>query len=239
MLRNTFRTLPGVGPAREQECWETGITDWKDYIAASEIRGIPRSKKLFHDAKLQKYRRALRNDCCSAFHDWPQRLMWRLFSSFKDGAVYLDIETDQYRNITLVAVHDGATRQYAQGQNLSRAVLQKELERADMLVTFNGSSFDLPLLEQRFNIRIDRPHLDLCSLAHRIDQKRPLSDIEDDIGIARESEANPVREWETYMHTKEKPEALLRYNAADAANLEPLAEHLVAKQRRELPVIPG
>ena len=69
------------------------------------------------------------------------------------------------------------------------------IEAASMLVTFNGKSFDMPLLRTRFAMaRLeappDRPHLDLLHVARRVHRRRSkLTMLEENIlGFVREGD---------------------------------------------------
>ena len=83
------------------------------------------------------------------------------------------------------------------------AALSDFLEPCQALVTFNGKSFDAPLLDARYLTRrgehfplIDAPHLDLLHLARRLWRdrlpSRRLGDLERDIlGLTRTEEDTP------------------------------------------------
>ena len=74
-------------------------------------------------------------------------------------------------------VHQFLMRDYDEEPYLLRHV-EAGLKRFDVICTFNGATFDLPLLESRFLMNrmgrecLDRPHLDLLQAARRIWRKR-------------------------------------------------------------------
>ena len=76
----------------------------------------------------------------AAFHE-----QWRLFNELRQGAAYLDIETDGVgpgHVVTMVGIlHKGEMTTLVRGQDLSQEAIGKALDGVKMLVTFNGSSF--------------------------------------------------------------------------------------------------
>jgi hypothetical protein len=89
--------------------------------------------------------------------------------------------------------------------------LAERIGRASMLVTFNGKSFDLPLLRTRFVMtRMDPPpeppHLDLLHVARRVHGRRMrrgcrLVAIERDVlGFEREDDVESKDVSECYLH---------------------------------------
>ncbi len=89
--------------------------------------------------------------------------------------------------------------------------VRERLETASMLVTFNGKSFDLPLLRTRFVMaRVTRPpepaHLDLLHVARRVHGRRikegcRLGAIEREVlGFARDGDVESADVSAFYMH---------------------------------------
>jgi hypothetical protein len=81
------------------------------------------------------------------------------------------------------------------------------IEAASMLVTFNGKSFDMPLLRTRFAMaRLeappDRPHLDLLHVARRVHRRRSkLTMLEENIlGFVREGDVPSGEVSARYLH---------------------------------------
>jgi uncharacterized protein YprB with RNaseH-like and TPR domain len=120
------------------------------------------------------------------------------------------------------------------GDSLTKDMVQEELDQADVLITFFGSVFDVPYLQTYFpGLQVSIPHFDLCFAARRLGLQGGLKHIERELDIARESDLHhvdgmeAVRLWHRYRGGDEEAlETLIRYNAADTTNLEPLAEWL-------------
>lgn len=126
--------------------------------------------------------------------------------------------------------------------------LAKLLERYETVVSFNGKSFDLPLLESRMvmnRIRVrvcDRPHLDLLHAARRVYKLRlkrcTLASLEEAVlGQGREDDlpgALVPQRYFDYLKTGEFAllEDVLRHNLQDVKSLAQLTAHLCAVYRQ-------
>jgi hypothetical protein len=126
------------------------------------------------------------------------------------------------------------------GENLEE--LPAYLRHYGLLVTFNGSRFDVPFLEATFPQFVAPPvHIDLRFLLYRLGHAGGLKRIEARLGLGDRSGVegigglDAVRLWEQYR--RGSPEALARlvkYNRADTVNLEPLAEFAARELTRRL-----
>jgi uncharacterized protein YprB with RNaseH-like and TPR domain len=111
-----------------------------------------------------------------------------------------------------------------------------EFERAiasyDLVITFNGSSFDLPFIRQSFpDISLPPAHIDLRFLLRRLGYRGGLKYIEKEFGISRDSEIDgmdgydAVRLWKAHQWGDGAAlDLLIQYNTADIISLEPLME---------------
>jgi hypothetical protein len=82
-------------------------------------------------------------------------------------------------------------------------------------------------------LNFKKPHFDLCFAARRLGMQGGLKHIEHEVQIARETDVvgldgwEAVRLWHQWCAGDEAArDLLLRYNAADTQNLEPLASLL-------------
>ena len=83
----------------------------------------------------------------------------------------------------------------------------ERIEASSMLVTFNGKSFDMPLLRTRFAMaRLasppDRPHLDLLHVARRVHRRKSkLTMLEENVlGFVREGDVPSGEVSARYLH---------------------------------------
>jgi uncharacterized protein YprB with RNaseH-like and TPR domain len=130
-----------------------------------------------------------------------------------------------------VGLYDGSTmRQFVLGHNLMD--FPEALADVDVLVTFNGTQFDLPVLRAYFPDLILPPlHLDLRFILARLGYRGGLKRIEPLFGITRAPDVaglngyDAVLLWERFQRgdlTARK--LLLQYNEEDVLNLEVLME---------------
>ncbi|MGQ0811864.1 MAG: ribonuclease H-like domain-containing protein [Nitrospiraceae bacterium] len=157
--------------------------------------------------------------------------------------MYLDIETNSGGDITVVGLYgNGKVRSLIRGETLTQRQLGGELAQYDLLVTFCGTSFDVPMLRAHFpRLLMDQPHIDLCCLARNVGLRGGLKAIETMVGIERRADLlglngrDAVRLWNRWRHSRDETarERLLAYNEADCVNLQPLADLLYCRLVRQ------
>ena len=148
----------------------------------------------------------------------------------------MDIETDRFGQITVVGLYgQGRMTSFIRGESLNACRLAEALRQYDLLVTFCGTTFDLPMLLAQYpNVPLDQPHMDLCLLGRRLGYSGGLKALERQLGIRREHELagmngdEAVRCWNRWRHGRnfEARRKLVHYNQADCVNLERLAQIL-------------
>lgn len=176
----------------------------------------------------------------------PERHMWRLLKDFRSGTVYLDIETTgiSVRSpVTVVGIHDGSrTHALVRGKDLDGPNLGAILSAADLVVTYNGKGFDMPVLRAQFPGWIpDVPHIDLRHVLARLGHRGGLKAIERDLGVDRDHRvemmtgADAVYLWRLWERQGKRNalDLLLEYNAADCENLRTLADYAYERMRRQ------
>lgn len=244
MLRQTFLHVPGVGPRTEGRIWRSGIRSWDDFAARRDGLRIRRGLASRIEEELARSETALRRGRYRYFASrLESREHWRAWPDFRGGAVFLDIETTGLSlgrdAVTVVGVFDGRrSRAFVQGIDLEE--LPGYLEDRTMLVTFNGSRFDVPFLRRAFpRMRLDQIHIDLIHPLHRLGFYGGLKAIEARLGIQRSEETtglgglDAVRLWTDYAAGNEDAlDLLLAYNREDVVNLERLAEFAYDHLRR-------
>lgn len=235
MLRQTFLHVPGVGYRTEERLWQSGVASWDDVLEDRMASVSPHLRGVLGEEILRS-EEALRRGRYRYFSvRLPLREHWRVWPDFRDAVAYLDIETtglDIGRDaVTVVGLYDGRRRRsFIKGENLED--LPAALDPVRLLVTFNGSRFDVPFLRRAFpRMRLDQLHLDLMNPLHRLGYWGGLKRIERRFGIARSDETaglggfDAVRLWEAYESGDDDAlETLVAYNLEDVVNLEPLAE---------------
>jgi len=232
MLKNTFIHIQSIGAITEQRLWESGIKDW-DAIDGDLSSQVPPRRKYFLLSGIEESRQHLANRTMAYFsRRLPSNQSWRLFPEFRDSTAYLDIETTGldrfYNTITTIALYDGqAIKTYVQGVNLDDFV--EDIQHYKVIVSYNGKSFDVPFIENYFNIRLDHAHIDLRYILHSLGFRGGLKGCERQMGMDRGDLSDidgffAVLLWEEYRKIGDQKalDTLLAYNIQDTINLENL-----------------
>jgi len=239
MLEHTFLHLPGVGNGTEFSLWKRGVTTWQEFLSERRLPRISDERKARMDAMVLEGSQRLRKSDSRYFREMlADRHMWRLLEDFKAGTIYLDIETTgiSLRSpVTVVGVHAGKrTHTLIRGRNLTGRSLEGLLSAADLLVTFNGKGFDMPVLRAQFPGFVpDLPHVDLRYVLARVGHCGGLKAIERELDIERDHRVEYMtgedavylwRLWEK-KRSENALELLVEYNSADCRNLRALADY--------------
>jgi len=192
MLQQTFVHIPGIGKRTESELWENGIRSWDDADRFEKRFGHVGARL---QSKLDDYiprsREAVRNKDASFF----ERLSaigeaWRLFPEFADRCAYVDIETtglsSVFDSITMVGLYDGRKyKVFVNGDNLDD--VPRMLRNYSVLVTYNGSGFDLRFLKLRFpDLALPPIHIDLRWVTRKLGFSGGLKSVEAELGLNRD-----------------------------------------------------
>ncbi|HEX5691133.1 MAG TPA: ribonuclease H-like domain-containing protein, partial [Roseiflexaceae bacterium] len=102
----------------------------------------------------------------------------------------MDIETAFDGSITVIGIYrpDWGTIQLV-GGGVRDVPLYSALDGVDTVVTFNGSSFDLPIIRKRLyaDLKRDFEHCDLLYVCRRRGLRGGLKRVEAMLGIGRET----------------------------------------------------
>ena len=226
MIKQSFIFLERISKSKEEQIWKSGISDWNEFLNNKKITKIADSKKNYYNHKIKEARQALLQDNSSYFIGrLPKKEMWRLYHYFKDECGYLDVEIDSHGKIILAGISNYYnSNSFVKGYNLEKEWLQKELSKYKILVTFNGSSFDLPRLKKQLGLEINIPHIDLKHLVLRLSLKGGLKEVEKTLNLKRPANryGNPVDLWKAFHASGDKEwlELLINYNKEDIENLK-------------------
>lgn len=244
MIRRSFCHLAGIGDQTERSLWQAGVDSWDAARTAADLPARWRRLPALVEASAAALER----------REWARfgklleaRHSWRWVELLRGHAVYLDIETTGgppgYESVTAIACWDGAeARFYVRDVNLGEFPLY--VGSYDLLVTYNGASFDVPHLRAQFpGLRLPPVHLDLRHPLAALGYRGGLKQIELATGLARPEELDGVYGGTAILlwrrHLDGDPRALptlLRYAAEDVVGLEPLAVFVYNRQLAALPV---
>jgi uncharacterized protein YprB with RNaseH-like and TPR domain len=168
-------------------------------------------------------------------HNDRGRERWLIRSEGIQMRAYLDIETTFEGTISVIGMYrpDFGTIQLV-GGGVRDLALYEALEGVQTLVTFNGSSFDLPVIRRRLfaDLKRDFEHCDLLYVCRRRGLRGGLKRVEAMLGIARATAGisgwDAPRLWHRYETTGDRAalQTLLDYNRDDVVNLAVLEAHL-------------
>ena len=232
MLKRTFIHLPKVGPATEITFWQQGLHTWEDFLTSRAVFGLSRERLAALQCDLEHSLHHLDQPAYFGSR-LPANERWRLFKQYQARTAYLDIETTgaNWPNlaVTVIGLYDGRTfHQFVLGENILDFL--DIIDEFQMLVTFNGSQFDLPVLQAFFGGRPFRQtHIDLRFVLARLGFKGGLKKIEPRFGLNRAPDLagldgyDAVLLWERVRRgDRVARDLLLRYNQEDVVNLESL-----------------
>lgn len=238
MIRNTFIHFKNINFRTEKELWKQGILTWEDYAVRQ-----PHQLSLFGEAAyppdVQDSLSALAAEDVSYF---AERLhpheFYRLALSFQKDVLFLDIETTglsvYYDIITLVGWSFGsAYGVYINGDDES--ILSNILNKAKLVVTFNGTLFDLKFIKNNFpSISLPHYHIDLRFFAKRVGMTGGQKAIEKQIGFKRDiniedvlGETAPIL-WHKYRRGDiDSLKKLIEYNHADVEGMKAILDKCI------------
>lgn len=242
-LQHYIRLLPHVGPQREKALRDEGCACWSDVLNAPRpLAGLDRPAWDEVRAAAEQSLRALQADDVPFFAaKIPPLEQWRLLAQWFGRASFFDIETSGLEAGSLVTLvccfHGGRPLRFLANENLDDFL--DLLDEVKLLVSFNGASFDVPRVLDRFHIpELPCAHVDLRWLCHRAGWKGGLKKIERELGLRRPADleglggAEAVWLWQAWSEKGDERarRTLERYCSADTVMLKLLAAKLCATQ---------
>jgi uncharacterized protein len=240
MIDGAFLHFKGIGKKTRENLFRLGIIDWS--TAEEFMSKIPfqesKRNNLFNE--ITENKNALnRNDIAFFVNKFHPEDKWRILAHYFEQASYFDIETDGvYNRITTIALyHKGKLYNFTKNINLDEFL--DLLEDVKLIVSFNGSSFDVPVVVQNFRIQsFPVPHLDLRWICYHEGIRGGLKQIERNLSIKRPTELEGVDgleaiqlwyRWSEY-NDKEALARLIKYCSADVLSLVKLTEKILSKK---------
>jgi len=127
--------------------------------------------------------------------------------------------------------------------NLDFNVLKRELWKYKLIVTFNGSAFDIPFIQKRYpNLLPNVPNFDLRVACSRVGLTGGLKEIERKLGIRRNKiiekmyGGDALSLWKMYRATGDDYylKLLVEYNEEDVFNLKKIADYVYERLRSRI-----
>jgi uncharacterized protein YprB with RNaseH-like and TPR domain/predicted nuclease with RNAse H fold len=237
MLEKTFVHIPGIGQQTERGLWQAGIVSWNDFSGfftrpAAISRALRRRLETYIPQSIEA---VSKRDAAFFVRLSAIGEAWRLFAEFADQCVFLDIETTGlspvFDTVTMVGLYDGHRyRAFIDGQNLEE--LPDHLKKYSVVVTFNGSGFDLRFLRLKFeHLELPPIHIDLRWVTRRLGYRGGLKAIEKEFGIYRDDAIEEIDGfdatvlWSRHLRgDRDALQQLIKYNSEDVVHLKAIME---------------
>ena len=250
MLSYTFQHIKGFSEKKERNLWEKGIDSWKA-LEALENRQIPLFEKDPDESKRSIFylsQKALIEEDSNFFAEkLPKKEYYRIALSYPLKTLFLDIETTGlsrfYDNITLIGWSFGKEYNiFIKGDD--DKALRKAISDSKVIVTFNGSLFDLPFIRMEFeNLTIPLCHIDLRFLARRVGLSGGQKTIEETIGVKRPKYLSNLRGedapllWYKYIWGETSAlKKLIAYNHSDIEGMKVIFDFVVNRILEKSPI---
>lgn len=236
MITQALQHCRGIGPVRLAQLQDCGVLTWHDAVRCPEQ--VPTAIRGAVVEESQRSLQALEADDIQYFVDrFSPQDRWRILSRYIERCAFFDIETTGLECddtiTTIVCWHDGRLHTFVEHENLDDFL--DLLDEVHLMVSFNGSTFDVPRVLDAFHIpNLPCPHLDLRWPCYYKGMAGGLKHVTSSLGIGRPADLKDadgdlaVRLWSQWSQQKDSDarEQLIRYCAADVLLLRPLSEHV-------------
>jgi len=247
MITETFLHLTGIGPVKERKIWKSGISTWWSAVdhrhgrlaGGKDVRKALQQciddsdngyweRAAFGLSPTEHWRALCRNG-----HENVESLRWLALdiettglSPYDDQITVIGLcgHATDFQPIALVADRTGWANP-----------LPDYLAQSDVLITFNGRSFDIPFLSEnlsRLALIFPPFHVDLRFLFRRLGFRGGLKSIQNRLGFRREHQLADVDGymavilWNEYRRgTPGALDTLVRYCMEDVVVLLDLARY--------------
>lgn len=238
MLQNTFIHFKSINKRSENALWGKGVLTWGDYLEQypQQLRLLD---NIYSTPDVQSSLDAFNRGDVEYFANLIHRHeYYRLALSFPEKVLFLDIETTglsiYYDSITVVGWSMGNEYgAFINGNDPS--YFFDKLKEAKLIVTFNGTLFDLKFLKKKIkNINLPTIHIDLRFFAKRVGLSGGQKLIEKQIGFERnkhleglQGESAPIL-WHQYRKGDNSAlKKLIEYNHADIEGMKAIFDECV------------
>ena len=136
-----------------------------------------------------------------------------------------------FDTVTMVGLYDGRKYElFVDGENLQD--LPKRLQKFPVVITFNGSGFDLRFLKLAFpDFKLPPIHIDLRWVTRKLGMRGGLKEIEAKLGLRRAAEVEDLTGydatvlWAKYLRGDAAAlRSLVQYNTEDVVHLKAIME---------------
>jgi len=243
-ITSTFIHLNKVGEKTENDLWEKNILSWTDYQDNIE------KTNLFFDNKDSRLNSSLNAYEKKDVNFFAERMKkgdyYRLAISFPKDVLFLDIETTglsrYYDHITMIGWSINNQYGYYINGISDINTFVNVVKQSKVIVTFNGSIFDIPFIKQFFpQINFPHCHIDLRFFSKRFDLSGGQKKIEDQIKFKRPKSLKDTDGftatvlWDEYKWGKKSSlEKLIAYNFSDVEGMKAILDYCIKENFKNL-----
>lgn len=237
LLESTFLHIRGINEDKEKSLWNSGIVNL--YQLKEKYFGNQLS--IFEDvySPTRETEKALsQNEIGFFLKKLPPKELYRAaLTCFRD-VIFLDIESTGlskiYSYITVIGwILNGKYKYFIKGEKPD--LFFEDLAKAKVIVTFNGSLFDLPFIKNEFpEAHIPHAHIDLRFFTKRFGYSGGQKEIEEKLSISRPENVKGVNGkeavalWYKYLSGDiTSLELLLKYNFYDIIGMQQIFDKVV------------
>lgn len=245
LIKSTFCHLPEIGFDKELSLWRKGIKTWDDLLSYGAVYW-DNEYYLKVLTAIEASNRALKSKDIDFFLKVvPESEWYRLYPDFYDRFYFLDIETEGLHVDAELTCFSILYKNKMNTFSIADGFIQAEenLNKIKVLLTFNGTNFDIPRLQNKFPGFTPLYHIDLMQILRAKGFTGGLKDLAKCFGWkSKNSEgvidgAEAAKLYNKYKNTGNKIfiDELVSYNKEDVLMLQFLArrlnENLRIKQR--------
>lgn len=243
-IQSTFIHLDKLGVHKEKELWSKNIFSWEDYQLNIEKTNLFFEDK---DSILYSSINALKEKDIDYFSKKIKKSeYYRLAISFPKDVLFLDIETtglsQYYDHITMIGWSINNHYDYYINGITDITNFIDVVKRAKIIVTFNGSIFDIPFIKKFFpHINFPLCHIDLRFFSKRFNLSGGQKVIEERIKFKRPKSLQNTDGyiatilWDEYKWGKKSSlEKLIAYNFADIEGMKAILDYCIKENFKKL-----
>jgi uncharacterized protein len=241
MIENTFQAFKGISNAKEKKLWADGIESWKNFVKQDKIKGLSHERKKTIDYKIMECMKKLHERDDRYFVSiLPLKLHYRYYPMIRDELLFLDIESYGYNRmheITIIGLGNTEYVKLIRADRTDSSEIRRIISECKGIVTYNGRSYDLPILKKRYGIDFSGKFIiDLRHMMRELGYVGGLKKIEEEMGIKRKlshkiMNGDPINLWKAYKATGESHfiELLAEYVEADVSSLPIMLDYAYNK----------
>lgn len=233
LTEHSLCQIAGITPELECKLMRSGMTSVAQLgLRCGEMFPISRAERIRTSiARHRKFRELGMTD--GIVNAFPCGRRVRVLSDRFERACFLDVETDERMRITCIStLMDCQAATFTRRRNLDDFL--DVWQKAELLVSFNGKRFDVPIIQRTFGLTRVPAQIDLMDEARHYGLTGGLKQIEKAIGFQRDGSAgmngmDAVVLWHRFDHSGDEDalETLKRYNREDVESLVVLYKWLL------------